>query len=82
MSGKIVELADKQSFSRILFIPIPKLVVSGTQLQQEKKEFYFMVMFPRRLPPHLVVISIQMPKVLPVCSSIEPELVEISPGHQ
>jgi oligopeptide/dipeptide ABC transporter ATP-binding protein len=83
--GKIVELADKQEFFQNPLHPYTEALLSAVpSLQSKKKERILLhgdVPSPLAPPPGCRFHT-RCHRVLPVCSSVEPELVEISPGHQ
>ncbi len=83
--GRIVELADKKEFFQNSLHPYAEALLSAVpSLQSKRKERILLrgdVPSPLAPPPGCRFHT-RCHKVLPVCSSVEPELVEVSPGHQ
>lgn len=83
--GKIVELADKHEFFQNPLHPYTEALLSAVpSLHSRKKERIILkgdVPSPIAPPPGCRFHT-RCHKVLPVCSSMETELVEVSPGHQ
>jgi oligopeptide transport system ATP-binding protein len=82
--GKIVELADKKEFFQNPLHPYTEALLSAVpSLQSKRKERILLhgdVPSPLA-PPSGCRFHTRCHKVLPICSTVEPELTEISSGH-
>jgi len=82
--GRIVELADKQEFFRNPLHPYTEALLSAiASLRPDgKKRILLTGDVPSPLnPPPGCRFHTRCHRVMPVCSQIEPELDQISPGH-
>lgn len=83
--GKVVELAGKKEFFQNPLHPYTEALLSAVpSLQSKKKERILLhgdVPSPLAPPPGCRFHT-RCHRILPVCSSVEPELIELSPGHQ
>jgi oligopeptide transport system ATP-binding protein len=83
--GKIVELADKKEFFQNPLHPYTEALLSAVPSLQarRKKRILLHGDVPSPLtPPSGCHFHTRCHRVLPICSSVEPELVAVSPGHQ
>lgn len=83
--GKIMELADKSELFQNPLHPYTEALLSAVpSLQSKRKERILLrgdVPSPMSPPPGCRFHT-RCHKVMPICSSEEPELVELHPGHQ
>lgn len=83
--GKIMELADKNELFQNPLHPYTEALLSAVpSLQSKRKERILLrgdVPSPMAPPPGCRFHT-RCHKVMPICSSVEPELVELHPGHQ
>ncbi len=83
--GKIVELADKKELFQHPLHPYTEALLSAVpSLQSGRKERILLhgdVPSPM-FPPSGCRFHTRCHKVLPICSTVEPQLTELQPGHQ
>ncbi len=83
--GKIMELAEKIELFQNPLHPYTEALLSAVpSLQSKRRERILLrgdVPSPMAPPPGCRFYT-RCHKVMPVCSSVEPELVELHPGHQ
>jgi peptide/nickel transport system ATP-binding protein len=83
--GKIVELAEKKELFQNPLHPYTEALLSAVPSLQSKKQERILLRgdVPSPMaPPQGCHFHTRCHKAMPICSSAEPQLTELQPGHQ